>query len=68
MPRGKTNFINKSVKYSIPYVVNHTPSNVKDKVYTHSLHGFQVYAKKHFVSLYEDVCSIENCYICMNND
>lgn len=53
-----------SLRYVLPSIVNSLPTSVTEKVYTHSLSGFNNYAKQYYISTYNDQCTIENCYIC----
>ena len=41
----KHEFAKKSLKYTIPKLINETPTFIKDKVHTHSLIGFKSYTK-----------------------
>ena len=48
----KHEFAKKSFKYTIPKIINETPTLIKDKVLTHSLNGFKTYTKTYFLSCY----------------
>ena len=50
--------------HAIPALINDTPSSITEKLSTHSLNGFSHYVKNFYVSKYNTVCSIANCYIC----
>ena len=64
----KHEFAKKSLKYTIPKLLNETPTFIKDKVHTHSLIGFKSYTKNYYLSCYSLECSSpQNCYICQNN-
>ena len=60
-------FAKKSLLYSIPTIINSCHPNLKEKTYTHSLSGFTHYFKHITMENYNIHCSIENCYVCMNN-
>jgi len=60
-------YANQSLRHNIPIIVNELPDIIKDKFSTHSLSGFALYAKNHFLSKYSAVCEIPNCYICKTN-
>ena len=52
------------VRQALPKTINSVDSNIKEKVFTHSLHGLSTYMKKYFVNGYKFECNKENCYIC----
>ena len=57
----------KSLQYTIPQIINETPTLIKDTIHTHSLNGFKSYTKTYFLSCYSLECSSpQNCYICQN--
>lgn len=64
--RSKTETAKNSIRYSLPAQILQTPANILDKISTHSFLGFTNYAKLHFISLYNPLCSDANCYICNN--
>ena len=63
-PLGRHSLTCKSIRFIIPSIYNSIPLCIKDKINTHSLHGFSRYAKNFFISKYTLECTIENCYIC----
>ena len=64
----KHEFAKKSLKYTIPKLINETPTFIKDKVHTHSPIGFKSYTKNYYLSCYSLECSSpQNCYICQNS-
>ena len=65
--RVKHSFAKKCLRYNLPILINNTPKNIKDKVYTHSLPGFSTYIKKIYIEKYENSCQIRDCYVCNNN-
>ena len=55
------------IRYYIPnLVINPPPPSIKDKIFTHSYHGFSTYAKSFFINSYQEHCTKPNCYICNN--
>ncbi len=65
--RPKHEYAKKCIRYDIPNLVNNTPHNIIEKIYTHGLQGFSRYVKNHLLQLYQDNCTIVNCYICRIN-
>ena len=71
-PRGhdfvylvKHEFAKKSLKYIIPKLICNTPISIKDKVYTHSLEGFNLYVKRYYLNNYTFTCdNPHTCYTC----
>ena len=63
----RTVSVAKAIRYTVPNVIQITPDNIIQKIYTHSLSGFSLYTKKHFCDQYSATCTIQNCYIC-NSD
>jgi hypothetical protein len=54
----------KCIRFLIPKLIESSPNNILDKVYTHSLKGLAYYCKIHFLEQYQSVCNIQNCYVC----
>ena len=57
-------FAEKCIRNSILHIVNGVPHAIKDKVSTHSFHGFSQYVKYFLIENYIGTCHIEGCYIC----
>ena len=53
-----------NLRYSLKQTINSVPYSVIGKVYTHSIQGVTSYAKAYFVSNYQTVCTIRECYVC----
>ena len=53
-----------AIRISLPQCINETPAFILDKLFSHSLHGFSLFVKNYFISLYNISCLIQNCYIC----
>ena len=62
--RTRHTFADRCLKHNIPKTVNNTPSNVKEKLYTHSLRAFINYAKFVYIDNYIEFCTRLNCYVC----
>jgi len=60
-------YAKKCIRYDVPNVFNSTPTEIKEKIYTHSLQGFARYIKLTFLQSYQDICTIVNCYVCSRN-
>ena len=41
-------FAEKCIRFSVPHILNNTNTHIIDKIYTHSLAGFIIYAKYTF--------------------
>ena len=63
----KKAFTKKCIRHTIPALINDTPSSITEKLSTHSLNVFSHYVKNFYVSKYNSVCSIANCYIDLCN-
>ena len=50
--------------YSVFKTVNDTPTQIIDKMYTHSLQGVANYSKNLLINEYDVRCCIRDCYIC----
>ena len=60
----RTKLAEASIRYSLPSMISKLDANITNKVSTHSLIGLSNYAKSFFISQYNPICEIENCYIC----
>ena len=56
----------KCLRNSLPVVLSSTPTNILDKVSTHSYNGYSNYIKDRYIENYSMDCHIPNCYICSN--
>ncbi len=52
-----------SIRYQIPKVINSRPMEILTKINTHSLQGFSRYIKHTIIQSYQELCTIQNCYI-----
>ncbi len=66
-PYAKHEFAKRCLRFDLPHIINNTPNIILDKIHTHSLQGFSLYIKHYLLQSYQDVCIIENCYICSRN-
>ena len=57
-------FAKKCIRFSLPILINNTAQLITDKIYTHSLKGFATYVKNVYLSVYNEMCYINDCYIC----
>ena len=57
-------FAKRCIRFNIPLTINSTPVCIKDKVTTHSLHGFTNYIKAQYLQSYTDLCTIPHCRSC----
>lgn len=64
LPRVKHEYAKRCIRYLVPTTFNSCPELVKEKIRTHSLKGFVNYAIHYLLSLYNSVCTIQNCYVC----
>ena len=49
------------------HLLNNISEIVKEKLISHSTHVFAKYVKMYFLQNYQLACSIQNCYVCMQN-
>lgn len=64
LPAVRHEFARHSISYKYPFTINSMPENYKEKLCTHSLHGFKFYMRRLAVGSYGEECSILNCYVC----
>ena len=55
--KAKHEFAMKCLRHSLPKTINETPDAIKNKIYTHSLHGFIIYIKTCLLNNYSDICT-----------
>ena len=60
----KHTFAEKSLRYTIPQIINETARCILDKVNTHSLDGISRYIKSYYIENYETRCKKKPCYTC----
>ena len=65
--KTKHEFAKKCLWHNLPFLLNNIPTIVKEKLNTHSLQRFAQYAKLHFLQNYQDSCTRQNCYTCMQH-
>ena len=56
-------FAKRCIRYNIPKTVNAASAIIKEKVATHSLHGFTTYIKIHYLQNNNIQCTLPNCYV-----
>ena len=64
--RVSHDFAKNCIQYSIASTINICPSDIKCKLYTHSLSGLIWYCKRYFIDSYVIECNIPRCYVCLN--
>lgn len=62
--RTRHTFARNSFHNNYINIINNADGIVKDKVVSHSKHGFTSYIKTLYINCYSDHCDIYNCYIC----
>ena len=60
-------FVNNSICFRLPKILNSCPTCIKEKIYTQSISSFSQYIKNYFICNYSENCTIMNCYICQND-
>ena len=60
----KHEFAKRRILYCIPTMINNTTNFIIEKIFSHSLSGFSMYIKNHFISNYQMSCTLLNCYVC----
>ena len=64
LPSTRTSHAMKSARMYLPIFLEYTPNLIKNKINTHSLDGFSLYCKNHYIYQYSDSCNIPDCYVC----
>ena len=64
--KTKRKFAEFCIRHQIPKIINSSPSNIVDKINTHSIQGFCNYIKKCYIDSYQTTCLLNNCYVCNN--
>lgn len=66
IPLSNRTTSSKCVRYEIPKLLskNLIPTNIFNKIETHSLNSFIHSSKKFILSSYDSICTISNCFIC----
>ena len=57
-------FADNCIRQSIPKLLNETALCIKQKLYTHSLHGFSSYTKNYVINAYSNECFVRHCHVC----
>ena len=61
-------FVNKSICFRVPSILNNCPNIIKEKINTHSIKGYSNYIKKYYIEKYSAICLLNHCYSCTNNE
>jgi hypothetical protein len=64
IPRVKHNFAKSSIRFRIPNFFNSMNSDIRSKIYSHSMQSFKTFIKKFIIDSYSSVCTNTACYIC----
>ena len=62
--QSNTVLVSLSIRYNVPRIIQSAPMCIIDKIATHSIDGFCLYAKNYIISSYKFECDIDDCYIC----
>ena len=63
-PLAHTSCAQQSLRFNLSNLIRSTPEQTLEKIYTHSLQGFNWYIKRTTIANYQLECSIPECYIC----
>jgi hypothetical protein len=67
IPKFHHEYVRNSLRYSLVKTLNECPDNILEKIFTHSIKGLNLYVKNYLISLYNDDCTVVNCYVCSKN-
>lgn len=65
-PRAKHTFAKQCVRYSLPTTIKHIPGYIISKITTHSQQSIVTRFTTFCIEKYQNVCTIQNCYVCRN--
>ncbi len=65
--RLKHEYSSYCIRYHMPFILNKRSPEIINKIDNHSLQGFSKYSKIKILELYNQYCTIQNCYICNIN-
>ena len=68
VPKTRTRMAEKCLRIVIPNIVNASPINILNKIFSHSYSGFIWYIKQITIESYSFECQHENCYVCRFNN
>ena len=66
LPFVRHEFARQSLKYRFPSILNEMPDDIKDKLDTLSLYGYNFYIKRTLIDSYVTTCDIPDCPNCPN--
>ena len=66
LPFVRHEFARQSLKYRFPSILNDMPDDIKDKLDTLSLYGYNFYIKRTLIDSYVTTCDIPDCPNCPN--
>ena len=53
-----------SPKYVIPKIIDSLPESLISKIESHTIKAFSFQAKSYLLQNYNELCTVERCYIC----
>ena len=54
----------KTIRHTIPQLINNLPETLKNRISTHSLDSVKTAIKDYYINSYDFDCKIINCYVC----
>ena len=63
-PMPRTTSASETTRHHLPKFIATIPSQIKEKIFSHSIKGFTHYVKMFYLDSYSIICNIENCYVC----
>ena len=68
VPKTRTRMAEKCLRIVIPNIVNASPINILNKIFSHSYSGLIWNIKQVTIDGYSCECQLENCYVCRFNN
>ena len=57
----------KTLRNYLASLINETPNNIINRIYTHSIDSFKRTVKVFYLDTYQTQCTKRNCYVCKSN-
>ena len=67
IPKVNHSYAMHCIRYSLPHSIQEIPSDIATKICTHSLKNLQQRLKDFYIQNYQNICNIQNCYICQRS-
>ena len=61
---SRKKFTSFRIRYLIPKYIADLPTNIGDKISTHSLHSFGCHTKSFYYNQYNEICTVRHCFAC----